>query len=186
MKKAKAQLDKVKSILCMTLPVLPLETPLPPPTYSSDFLPSTEGHGIESDVAKKMSSLSCDEAQTLPPFEATSPEGCNLPLVPSLNAPVTVEKKETVAQGSCDADVAVLPSSAGQSKVEDLSSKKRWMCPPFTYRQDNDVVVFCLDTSDVKKQSVVHIFDDHFVSVLMLFIRIELCSGIMDQLLHTT
>ena len=41
-----------------------------------------------------------------------------------------------------------------------------WSCPPFSYRQDDDHVIFLLYTSSVKEETLVSHFDTHEVCVL--------------------
>ena len=60
-----------------------------------------------------------------------------------------------------------------QEVSKDWTSKGEWLCPPFTYRQDDSCVYFMLQTSGVKKSSMVSHFDEHQVSVdcyLCLFV----------------
>jgi dynein assembly factor 2 len=47
---------------------------------------------------------------------------------------------------------------------QDWLLKGGWLCPPFSYRQEDTVVVFCLHTPHVKENSMVQCYDDHFVS----------------------
>lgn len=47
---------------------------------------------------------------------------------------------------------------------KEWSSKGKWICPPFSYRQDDTIIVFCLHTPSVKEKSLVKYFDDHSVS----------------------
>lgn len=54
------------------------------------------------------------------------------------------------------------------ANVQAVSSKwvsaGDWLCPPFSYRQEDTIVVFCLHTPGVKPKSLVKFFEDHSVS----------------------
>ena len=52
-----------------------------------------------------------------------------------------------------------------EMKKDWLLSRGEWVCPPFSYRQEEAVIVFCLHTSEVKENSLVKYFDDHSVSL---------------------
>lgn len=62
------------------------------------------------------------------------------------------------------AGVTGTSSSDQVGEVTDWSCRKHQACPPFSYRQDDDVVVFCLHTSGVKEGSLVKLFDTTSVS----------------------
>ena len=51
-----------------------------------------------------------------------------------------------------------------QEVTKEWSSKGEWLCPPFSYRQDDNTVFFVLYTPGVKKSSLVSHFDEHKVS----------------------
>lgn len=162
-----AKYDKCKHVLTVTLPVLPPKTPLSQP-LPSNSLPTTEMQETEQDLATTSSNLPCDEEdrklEEVSSTEASSSQDHILPLPSSqsLDPPATAE---TVTDGSPDADIAVTSPIVQAGEMENWSSKGHFVCPPFSYRQDNGVVVFCLHTSGVKEQSLVNLFDDHFVSV---------------------
>ncbi len=48
--------------------------------------------------------------------------------------------------------------------TKDWSSKGEWLCPPYSYRQDENSVYFVLQTPGVKRPSMAKHFDEHQVS----------------------
>ena len=56
-------------------------------------------------------------------------------------------------------------SSALQHQGERSSTTQgEWVCPPFSYRQEDATVVFCLHTAGAKESTLVKLFDDYSVS----------------------
>ena len=146
--------------------VLPLKMPLPlsPP---SNAVSRTDTQETAQDSVVLSSSLSHDEKgevpEVVPSAEASAPEDFNSSpsFVPALATAEVIEKMTKTSSVTN----TVIASHITTGEVQDWSSKGHWVCPQFTYRQENDVVVFCLHVVGVKERSLVQLFDDHFVSV---------------------
>ena len=58
------------------------------------------------------------------------------------------------------------PDRQDTQPQERLSGVKReWVCPPFSYRQEDALVVFCLHTANAKENTLVKYFDEYYVSL---------------------
>ena len=147
----KAKFDKSKKCLIVTLPVLPA-SPSPPPT-SPHPSPMSEltNQNTESesrDIGHRLEEESTNQ--------------------------IVDTKEQTVADenGEKSKSPTTTPSdnltnhntAAGESHMT-WTSRGDWTAPSFTYRQDNERVVFVLHSTEIKSSTVVHHYDQHQVRI---------------------
>ena len=144
--KGKAKFDKASKVLTITLPVLP-----PPPP--ADAPPQTP---------------------LVTPLEADQDEPTSVSAAPRAEGRIgggageTQEEEGTEPSPDCpSADGVMLEHSPPVPDSTTATNWLRtgdWLCPPFSYRQEDTMVVFCLRTAQVKENSLVQYFDEHYVS----------------------
>ena len=59
--------------------------------------------------------------------------------------------------------------------TKDWSSKGEWLCPPYSYRQDENSVYFVLQTPGIKRPSMAKHFDEHQVSSVYMCLLVGAC-----------
>lgn len=157
--KGNAKFDKSKKVLTVTLPVLPPSKTCPhqPPAQDDAeeeiAVPSPEV-GEYANVTTVKTDKVVEENGNL---QNERKSECNSTddSQPSSGNPVTSDdstKQEPVVD------------STPQTLQEDWTSTGEWVCPPFTYRQDDTIIAYCLHTANAKEKSLVKYFDEHFVS----------------------
>ena len=165
--KGGAKFDKVKKSLTITLPVVPLQTTLP----------------AENPLVTEVATDSTNQVQ--------EPESCDLQphesedtITPDSEIAVESKPNSQDVEVSDDLDIHSTTNQNAQVGSHDLSTEptnqkaeilpktgvpQQWVstgsyvCPPFSYRQDEESISFVLHTAAVKKTSLVSHFDQHQV-----------------------
>lgn len=159
--KGKARFDKTKKVLTITLPVLP-PPPAPKAPPQSPLVTPLEADGTDN---------GCSQAESLSSTATASIATKEAEKTSSILEQDGVEQ-DKVEDSQTDVDSPCAPleqdtdsTSAIERVQEKCSAKGKWMCPPFSYRQEDAVVVFCLHTAHVKENSMVQCFDEHYVQL---------------------
>lgn len=162
--KGGAKFDKVKKSLTITLPVVPLQTTLPAENplvtevatdstnqvqepESCDLQPHDREDTITSDSESKLTSQDVEVSHDLD-IHSTTNQNAQI-RSHDLSTEPTNQKPE------------ILPKTAGVP--QQWVSTGSYVCPPFSYRQDEESVSFVLHTAAVKETSLVSHFDQHQV-----------------------
>lgn len=147
--KGSAKFNKSKQALVITLPVLPQQQPdlLTPKTPLISEITSPESTNETQD----------SESHDQKDIEGEIIETEEIPIETS-----SVQLPDQ-KQGSIEGQSPQL--AASMSVTKEWTSKGDWICPPFSYRQDEVNVCFVLHTPEVKKPSLVSYFDEHYVSL---------------------
>ena len=176
---SKAKFDKSTHILTLTLPVLPPKTPLPQPfSPPNNPTPDPNNEGTtQNEEECTIPLLSSEESGSAPAACFLSSENKvakdGSSLVEEVSDAVGIDCGERLTSLEAVSDVEQLDEGGGSrgssSQVEGLpsevwSSSKHLACPPFSYRQDDSTVVFCLHTPGGKEGSVVKVFEKNHVS----------------------
>ena len=157
--KGTAKFDKARKVLTVTLPVLPpsRQAQLPTPSIVTP---------LEETDSPKQPAGGEGEAEDLKEEKESVVEDGLKPKVTMIES-----TDDTVADlGVClkeeEASVIVPAAAAQDTHVRthaQWSAKGEWVCPPFSYRQEDAIIAFCLHTPFVKKSSLVQYFDQHYV-----------------------
>ena len=151
----KAKFDKAKKCLTVTLPILP---PSPPPSLT----PESTNHNSESESCDKGSQSGDEATNHIASPEPTSEHR----LITELSTDKTEDS--TVAQSQADMtspDNSTNHDTDVHSSTSPMiwMSRGEWSAPQFSYRQDDERVVFVLHSTNVKTQTLVHHSDEHQV-----------------------
>ena len=95
------------------------------------------------------------------------------PLISELSPSDTAESSTELTNKATEEESHDIKGNSKQEELvgvayevtKDWSSKGEWLCPPYSYRQDENSVYFVLQTSGVKRPSMAKYFDEHQVSV---------------------
>lgn len=150
--KGKAKFDKASKVLTITLPVLPPPPPeaLPQTPLITPLEDDAPDQSVEDEPISVSAAPRAEERMGGGAGENQEEEDTESSLeCPSADDAVTLEYSSPVT------DSTVVTSWLRMGD---------WCCPPFSYRQEDTMVVFCLHTAQVKENSVVQYFDDHYVS----------------------
>ena len=202
----KAEFDKTRKCLTVTLPVLPSSLspslpPPPPPTTSQSTNQMTESESHDSEIHESTNHVAPLESHD-PDLELTNqiaevelsdskssdgvcemkpcdPEGQELTNEIAEQESHDLESKQPTNQittsnsqslptTTADSETVVTSSDISTNHSTEPShmtwtSKGDWVAPSFTYRQDNERVVFVLHSSGVKPSTLVHHHDNHQV-----------------------
>lgn len=158
--KGSAKFDKTKKILTVTLPVLPppaTHTHLPPAGLIQE-----DADVSDSDKTQPLENGSSETARADEEEGGLTPEGVSVgdPLLSE--SPPNISPTPAVDQEQQQPEV----DTPVQAPQDDWTSTGEWVCPPFSYRQEDSVVVFCLHTASAKEKTLVKYFDEYFVSEL--------------------
>ena len=147
----KAKFDRSKKCLIVTLPVLPASPPPPPPSPHPSPTSELTNQNAESE-SRDIGHLSEEEStnQIVDTEEQTV-------------ADENDEKSKSPTMTSSD-DLTNHNTAAAGSHMT-WTSRGGWTAPLFTYRQDNDRVVFVLHSTEIKSSTVVHHYDQQQVHV---------------------
>lgn len=148
--KARAKFDKPKKVLTVTLPVVPLPETRPqqqPPTAATDPVEVQEEE--ERRVETNGQSL-CEEVADRAAADNGPGEGEEV----SQESSVDLQESQEL-----EPEAVVAPQTQGH-----WVSKGEWVCPAFSYRQEDTLVVFCLHTPQTTENSIVKCFSEHSVS----------------------
>ena len=145
--KAKAKFDKAKHVLTVTLPVVPppLLSPRPftppqqTPLISELHLDAIKQEDVHSAEDKGGKDEQCEDKLSEEEETSLEPSGGSSRELNEGSEPVVCREGE-------------------------WSSTGEWTCPPFSYRQEDSTVVFCLHTAGVRETTLVKHFDEHYVS----------------------
>ncbi len=151
--KAKAKFDKTKRVLTITLPVVP-----PPPPPPQSFEPPCQPP-LVSEIHQDATNQPSQEHENIlePLNRQDEDESCV-----SVNG--NKENKEAESSEDPPPELNETNQSSAFHQGEWSSTGGEWVCPPFSYRQEDDTVAFCLHTPGVKENTLVKHFDDHCVS----------------------
>ena len=164
-----AKFDKAKKSLTITLPVVPLQTTVPAVNplvtevatestnqeqepESHDLKPQESESAVTTDIAGGItvgSKLTNENVEVACDLDVHSTNQNGQVGSHDLGTPPTNQKTE------------VVPNAAGGP--QQWASTGSYVCPPFSYRQDEESVIFVLHTAAVKETSLVSHFDQHQV-----------------------
>ena len=153
----RAKFDKIKKVLTVMLTVLP-PSPSPPLSVSFSLVTELTNQSSDSESRDRVSHSGDESTNEITPSELTQDpshitEGDGMALSPSnLTSP---DKDST----NHNADNTSVPESHVTWK-----SRGDWSAPQYSYRQDNERVVFVVHSSHVRETTMVLHFDEHQVT----------------------
>jgi len=162
--KGGAKFDKVKKSLTITLPVVPLQTTLPAEnplvtevaTESINQVQEPESHDLQPHDSED--TITSDSESKLTNQDVEVSHDLDIHSTTNQNAQVGSHDLSTE---STNQKPEILPRTAGVP--QQWVSMGSYVCPPFSYRQDEESVSFVLHTAAVKETSLVSHFDQHQV-----------------------
>ena len=146
----KAKFDKTTKCLTITLPIVP---PSHPPSLPPS-LPTPPLSHVEDELTNQ---------------NTDSCESCDLVDDESTNQIVSAAEQndsDNLTNHSAVTDMTSSNDSTNQITASDhvtWTSKGVWSTPLFTYRQDNERVVYVLQSKGIKSSTIVHHSDEHQV-----------------------
>ena len=171
--KGRARFDKSKHSLTITLPVLPGKPPTVEPLVT-EVAPklTNQDEEPESHDSNKLTNPkeSCDSSELTNPEESCDSSELTNQIKASDDAIVndTITENEGLKLEATPTQ-PTNQISGHVSQQWPSSSSGAWQCPPFNYRQDDESVSFVLLTANVKENSLVSYFDQHYVSLTFFY-----------------
>ena len=154
----KAKFDKTTKCLTITLPIVPPSHPpslppsLPPPLPPS--LP-TQPLSPPSHVKDELTNQNTESCESC---DQVDDESTN-----QIASAAEQNDSDNLTNHSAVTDMTSSNDSITASNHVTWTSKGVWSTPLFTYRQDNERVVYVLHSKGIKSSTIVHHSDEHQV-----------------------